>query len=87
MLLLKRSCKVSQRPKPVMYKVYPWGESDQTAFLAFIEKVKTRPDLKQKIISFDAGCYSIIKIEQLETEGFKYVYISDISSYPLEVTP
>jgi transposase len=70
-----------------MYKVYPGRESDQTTFQEFIEKIKFRPDLKQKIITFDAGCYSFKKVEQLETEGFTYVCMADISTHSLEGTP
>ncbi len=85
--LIKLALSCTENLIPVMYKIYSGRESDQMAFQDFIEKVKTRPDLKHKIISFDAGWYSIKKVEQLEIEGFKYVCISEISSYTLEDTP
>ncbi len=85
--LIKLALSCTEDLIPVMYKVYPGRESDQTAFQEFIYKVKNRPDLKQKIITFDAGCYSIKKVEQLETDGFQYVCMSDISLFTLESTP
>ena len=85
--LVKLALSCTEDLIPVMYKVYPGRESDQTAFQEFIDRVKIRPDLKQKIITFDAGCYSIKKVEQLESEGFTYVCMSDISTYTLESNP
>jgi hypothetical protein len=85
--LIKLALSCTEDLIPVMYKVYPGRESDQTAFQEFIEKIKFRPDLKQKIITFDAGCYSFKKVKQLETEGFNYVCMADISTHSLEGTP
>ncbi len=85
--LIKLALSCTEDLIPIMYKIYPGRASDQTAFQEFIEKIKQRPDLKQKIITFDAGCYSFKKIEQLETEGFTYVCMADVSTYSLEGTP
>ena len=80
---VKLSLSCTEDYLPLTYKVFPGNRHDSTCFKDFLNRIEGDPVFKDKVLAFDAGCYSLEIIQQLEDDGYRYLCSADITKYTL----
>lgn len=85
--LIKLALTCTEDYLPLSYSVHPGNVPDIECFKEYINS--NLEDIKRdgSVLFFDAGCYSLDVIEDLEQHGVTYVASADITSYSLQGDP
>jgi len=81
---VKLSLSCTEDYLPLTYKIFPGNKHDSTCFKDFLDRIKNDPRFQDKVLTFDAGCYSLDTIQRLEKEGYRYLCSASISKYTLD---
>ena len=82
--LVKLALTCTEEYLPVSYSVHPGNIPDVDCFKAYLANNSDDLMKGNKILFFDAGCYSFDIITDLDQKGLLYVASADITSYSLK---